>query len=433
MKSVNSLVGVRRAFWILMACYVAARVLLVAGRHSTREHPDTASYFQGVSLLGSAPRTWVAPLLFTLPESWVIVVQAAISGVAFVTLAVALATLVRDRRVRVALMAIVLLMGLTPRVTYWDTMLLSESLAISMTALLIAAVICIDRVPWPAFAVVFALWIFTRDGHTYLGAMLLIGLVWHAWKHRRVAIAVACAAVLVWNVAAANNNRMVEGSTATAGIAYYSWQDVDTFKWFRDRGMPTNVAWTYGYGGTYEAVWLGLYDDPEFRDWADHHGQALYFRYLLSHRRRLVERMPLMFVDGGMWDESMVDHTAAVTTDVPGVTWPWPNEASWYAFGLVCAVLLSALLLARAGRLDRGRWLLPALLAASSVPHAWMASLASPYEYARHGVVMAFVLVIACWWMIALAVDEVVVARTDAQTVTQRSRPDASVAGVSTS
>ncbi len=44
-------------------------------------------------------------------------------------------------------------------------------------------------------------------------------------------------------------------------------------------------------------------------------------------------------------------------------------------------------------------------MAASTVPHALLAFHVSPFEIARKGVILAFVLVVACWWMIALAID----------------------------
>jgi hypothetical protein len=55
-------------------------------------------------------------------------------------------------------------------------------------------------------------------------------------------------------------------------------------------------------------------------------------------------------------------------------------------------------------RVDR-RWVLPGLLVASTIPHALLVFHGTPLELGRHGAVMSLVLVMSCWWMIALAID----------------------------
>jgi hypothetical protein len=395
---------------MLAMCFVAARLLLVAGGRSDFEHNDTPSYRQGISLIGNAPRTWVIPLLLELPDAWVVVAQALLGGIAFFLLAVALAARVEHHRVRIAIAAVVMAIGLTPRVTYWDTMLLSESLAISLTALLIGAVVHLGRVPAWAFIALFTLWLFTRDGHTYLGALLVLVLGWWGWRHRKLAIPVGCLVVLGWSFVAASNDKYVEGSTAAAGMAYYSLEDVDNFRWLVEHGMPVSGGFSSAIEetteiGAMQTMFRAIYfHDAQFRAWADEEGQALYLRFLLAHPEYLVERLPNAIVDGGFFDEALVDHTAYARSKTPGIPWVWPEEASWYTFVLVSAALVASLWVARAGLIDR-RWIVPGAIAASSIPHAWMALIASPFEYGRHGVVMAFALVISAWWALALCAD----------------------------
>jgi hypothetical protein len=44
-------------------------------------------------------------------------------------------------------------------------------------------------------------------------------------------------------------------------------------------------------------------------------------------------------------------------------------------------------------------------LLASTIPHALLAYHATPWELGRHGAVLALVLVVSGWWLVALTVD----------------------------
>jgi len=159
----------REVVWITV-CTVGIRLAMLSGT-TPMFRADTPRYFDSpVSLMGQSPQPWVLPLVYdVLVSAWSIVMfQTVLSAVAFVVLAVAIASEMRDQRVRVAALAVILLMGLSPRVIIHDNILLSEAPAIALTALLIASLIRFRRSPWVAL-VVFVLWVFTRDAHVLLG------------------------------------------------------------------------------------------------------------------------------------------------------------------------------------------------------------------------------------------------------------------------
>ncbi len=125
----------------------------------------------------------------------------------------------------------------------------------------------------------------------------------------------------------------------------------------------------------------------------------------MEHPRWTAVGLERLFIDGGIAPpESLVDHTAYEYTTSPGPNFAWPKEGSAFTIALALAALVGAVVTWRRHRFDR-RWVVPAVMAGSTVPHALLAFHVSPFEIARKGVILAFVLVVACWWMIALAFD----------------------------
>jgi hypothetical protein len=176
---------------VVTLCYVAARVLLAAPRNIGL-HPDTDSYRVPPGFFGQKSRPWVVPLLhWVATDRTVVVAQAALSGVTFVVLAVSIASMMTRQPIRVAVLASILAVGLSPRVTAWDTMMLSESIGLSLSALLIVCLIWLDHFSAWLVTVIFALWIFSRDGHVYLGVLVVLGVLWSCWSRRAWVLAVS--------------------------------------------------------------------------------------------------------------------------------------------------------------------------------------------------------------------------------------------------
>jgi hypothetical protein len=149
----------------------------------------------------------------------------------------------------------------------------------------------------------------------------------------------------------------------------------------------------------------------------------MYLEFLVEHPAFTFGALRHVFVGGGIVGESLVDHTRSRMLATPGVDIVWPQEASRYTLALVGSAGLTACALWRRRRLDR-RWLLPAAMIVSSVPHALLAYHASPYDIARHGVILSLVLVVACWWCIALGVDVVIARRSTGTVATSGAAPD---------
>src|SRR5438270_6870 len=178
--------------------------------------PDTAGYLDVAShslfSLGfwAGARPPALPLLYkVLPDSdsaraWG---QFAVSVVCWPLLAGAVARCLRPGVYRYLAFGAVLLFSMTIPIIQWDRVLLSESLSISLTALVLASWLELVRAPRPAmvFGVLAAsvLWVFARDSNGIVALTIVpFALAWAVWPGhgRRVwplALAGGLAAIFV--------------------------------------------------------------------------------------------------------------------------------------------------------------------------------------------------------------------------------------------
>lgn len=397
--------GVRnRTVRCVAASYVTARLAIALTYPPRIGHADSRSYRWGVSFTGNQARPWVVPLVqWALPDRGVVAFQAILSAVAFLVFAYVVACQMHDRRVSIGIAATILAVGISPRVTIFDLHLLSESIAISTTLLLLASLVHIADLPAALPIATFALWLFTRDAHLYLGALVCAGVGWWSWRNRRPVVAVGMVAVLAWGAVAARNNTVIEEYNVTANPALRATSDIDMFRWFVDRGMPpVSDFFEPDLAKRMEA----LLANSDYVAWLRDEGVNVYVTYLATHPRFLVSAFGNMFVDRYEGHGSMFDRGDQWMGNSPiGVPF-WPERATLFMTALVAAAALAAL---RHRRFDR-RWVLPTLMLASTMPHLLLVFHATPLEYGRHGVIMALVVVLTLLWITALSVDRAAVA-----------------------
>ncbi len=124
--------------------------------------------------------------------------------------------------------------------------------------------------------------------------------------------------------------------------------------------------------------------------------------------------MPAILLDVAYHPEGMVDHTFARYPDPPPdvpFAGLWPKEGTAYTTVLLLAALFVIQWFERTGR-PRRRWAPPAILALTTIPHAFLVFHGAPIELARHAVVLTTVLVVSLWWIIAIGVDSAMTARS---------------------
>lgn len=327
-------------------------------------------------------KPWTLPLyLKLLPEDdrlgVVTVVQWVVSVAAWIVLALVLARLVRWR---LAAVVLVLLVGLMPIVTDWDANVLSESLALSLTALLLAAALLVAEAPTggrvAALVVVGFLWAGIRETDVYVLPFLALPLAVAIRRRRGPAAALALATVAtlalgVWSLE--HGRRWYQPFLDVTGRRVLVSDE--PFRYYVDHGMPVSRA-LRSHAGAY---WRAFVFDPRlgaFRAWASRDGQATYRSFLVTHPGYLLSRP---------WGERrfLFSPTLRRVYRPPGA------GTVGFRLGFRALVLAGvvALALAAAGAPRARRvWVVPVAVLVSTLPHALLVWHSEPLELERHAV-----------------------------------------------
>ena len=272
----------------VIAAMVVARLVAVAGI-TPYLYVDSAEY-EVLDFSGRWRRPWATPYLY-----WLVpdghrgeqVAQAVVGGVAWGVLALAAVALFDDRRVGVVVGGAVAALGLTSSVTNWDTAILSESLALSFTALVLAAWLhLVRRSRWSSVGLVVIAtfpWLFVRQSLLPTAAMVVaVTAIAAAVSARRRGdwrklAAVAAALFLLTGLAAGSysRNQEVVRTNLTVIVANRVAPNAARLAWFRRHGMPRPPSGGLDYP-TLEA-------DPSFQGWVAGEGRTTYVEYLVTH------------------------------------------------------------------------------------------------------------------------------------------------------
>jgi hypothetical protein len=262
--------------------------------------PFISPGFGTVSLVGTGPhhvlvRLPTVPLFFRAlgrDGRVIVLVQTVIGAVSWGTLAWVLARRCSSLLVGFGVGAAVLVFSMTTTVAIWDGLLLSESLSLSLLALLIAASVrAFDQPSRARIAVavgVAGIWVFTRDPNAFmLGlAALTVGLLVLVRRLPRPAFIVAAAwAVLAIGVLAVQSTSpRWEGLYDILGKRILT--DRAATREFARAGMPVTPQ-VLAMADRFSTE--GFRTKPELaelRRWTREHGRQTYLRFLLFHPDR---------------------------------------------------------------------------------------------------------------------------------------------------
>jgi len=354
----SGVLGDRRLAAVLLAG-AALRFLAVAGVTPT-VYVDSIEY-RDPAFLGGHRRPWTVPLLYELvgDRALRVAAHAALGAAAWAFLAIAVAESVRRPALRVAAAAAVVATGLTTAVVNYDTTITSETVAVSLTAALLAAWVRFANAPTAgraatvvAIAVPFA---FTRNDHPLLvSAMAVLAVAAWLVSGRRRAWALLAAGLVVtavWSVGAWRRNTEIERFNLALVVANRIVPVPSYLDWFEDRGMPRPDDLGRRADGD---VVLSYAEDEDWDDWAGDEGRATYARFLLTHPGHLLlEPFPDLF---GLRSTSLEAQQVAPALLSPGDRYgrvhpvlPDPVEAVLFGPGNAGSVVLAAGVLAAAG------------------------------------------------------------------------------------
>jgi hypothetical protein len=401
------------------------RLVAVVGQHPF-VYVDSIDY-DTLDFSGRSRRPWATPLLYRLvaDNDTRIVAQACIGIACWSFLAVEVTRHVRDQRLRWGLLVSVLLLSLTTTVTNWDTTILSEPLAISLTALLIGVLLRYARQPdWQSALVVLLAavpWVFTRQSNLVIelcaSVMVLVLLAIRTRRSRlldRPLAALAGGLVVIGGLAAVSygrNTEVVHQNLASVMGNRILVDDGDT-AWFRAHGMPATAIMTVPLPASGDAL-LAV---PEFREWVNGDGVSTYARFLALHpwiavtrplEALLGERPPTF--EPNRPDDAMLSGTAygagrAVIPEPIEALFFDPGSTGTLVFLFAVVGALSVHRWRRSGA--DPRWLAPLLLVAVQWPALTVVWHASTAELERLALVSLMAIWVGLLVQLALLADD---------------------------
>jgi hypothetical protein len=410
----------------------------------TLTYADTTSYREVAShsLLSldfwAGARAWTLPLLYKIaPDgaSGQASAQFVVSVVCWSLLAAAVARCLRAGVYRYLAFAVVLLFSVALPIVQWDRILISESLSISLTALVLAAWLELVRAPRPVTVVgvlvVSVLWVFARDSNGIVALCIVpLVLVWALWRPGplgRVWVlglagglaATFALSLLATGTEAAQLRRTERPILHVIGRRVLA--DPSETRWFRQHGMPKPPPRVVKYRRSLAGIVEGtIPSDPatdRFLDWARRHGRGVLARYLAAHpwqtvrqtfdhRRRLLSGVTVGYL----------------SPNQPRVLPGWLDRRIYprrlrtiYLWFLVVGV--GALVVWR-WRGASPTWLVPVGALLLQIPHAIVVYQGDTLEIPRHGILVAVTVRLAILLLGLLAIGRVLEPRKPPQTGT---------------
>ncbi len=370
---------------------------------------DTPTYEQVSAMSLLSADFWAGGRPFTVPTLWKlfgddhvrIVAQLTLSIVAWLALAAAVATAIRQRFVRRLAFSLVLLFSATTEIILWDPLLLSESVSLSLGALLVAAWIWFVRVPgWSSVAAVLGatlLWVFVRDSHAYVilfvAVAVLASLAYRpSGRGYKAALAAGNLVLVLLSVASANE-----------GVRWYQpMRDILLNRVAADREMED-----------YFEARLG----PRWRD-AD--ARRVYARYLVDHPAYTFgdpffgsQTTPFSSADSAsalldpdlrIYNDNAADRAIPLPRVVDDAVFVHGKRS---ALALVLFIAVFAAAVAFRFRAST-MWIVPIVVLMSTVPHGLVAYHLSGLEVDRHALEVAVGLRVGALILALFALDALV-------------------------
>ncbi|HUE98367.1 MAG TPA: hypothetical protein VMN99_03875 [Anaerolineales bacterium] len=365
-----------------------------------------------------ADRAPVIPLFFKFlnkdPEA-IVKAQLWFSILAWLVLAFSVALVLKHLVLKVVAFITILGFSLTQNIIIWDSLILSDSLALSLLALFLAACLWL-MMDWNwytvlVFGLLGSLLVLTRDSYAYLLLMadLTLWTLMLVTPHRaRVALisGIVLMLFLASNLLATAGNRWYTPFLMTVGLRILP--NSQYLDYFRAQGMPVSDALMERAGKALHADDLALLKDPaleEFRDWAQKNGRRVYIKFLWHFKAETLQN-PL---DDLVFVFNPDIYYYAATGFHPIITDPRLNEilypTRYGILAVLVANLLAAVFLFPAFQYRRLFWVVPIMLILFSYPQAVLIWNADANDIARHSLYHNIELRLGLWMLVFFVFD----------------------------
>src|SRR2546421_1466842 len=284
---------------LIAAPYLVLRLVAWIGV-SPKIYQDSADYLKYAAKpffsqqFWAGGRAWV-PVLFyrLLPDAntYRTLGQLLVSVACWLALAIVVARCIRRPGLRLVAFALVLVFSMSMTIVQWDSVIVSESLSISLGAALVATWLALVRRPGNlniALVLLFSLlWASTRDTNSWvvlLTAPCTLAWMVVAWRRAgrlrvgftpaRIALAVGCVAIYFSVVVESTNGPIYRGSEVIFHVIDRRVvRDPVEFRYFRDHGLPPRPK---------------EYRPHDYTEWVRHHARSTLAGFLIAHPRKAI-------------------------------------------------------------------------------------------------------------------------------------------------
>jgi hypothetical protein len=414
---------------IVFAGAVAMRWSLGGGIPATPVD-DTAGYLKAASLSLFDPafyatdRAFTVPLFYKLCQSdpaWIGAFQSLFSALAWTVLGLMAARAMRSRLAAVMSFVVVLLFGSSAEIMGWDRVMWSESISISLFALCVAAALWLwEGWSWLKvcpIALVAFLWVFARDGNAYslamVGGLLGAAIVARLVQPRYLIVAGAFGAIALASTASADAGARWQFPFYNV-VGQRILPDAYMLSLMEKEGMPSSPALMRLSGGWATSANYAFFTDPDlepFRQWVRVKGKSAYMKVLATHLPVTI-RGAATYMPDLIWPTVVEGNGNRMPVASPLVELTYPSSETGFGIWAMAAALLSLCALLRARTLG-SVWVLPLVMLLLVFPIAVIVFHGDPMEIPRHSIQTEIQFRLAVWLMVLMAVDALVMARTN--------------------
>lgn len=355
-------------------------------------------------------KPWGTPLLWKLlpgrTDLSAPIAQWLISVAAWLVLAYVVFRVLEQPAVKLTGFALVLSFSLVPAVVVWDGALLTESLTLSLAALLLAALLLLARAPtwWRTLAVVLFAFLLsgTRAPNGYLAPFLLFPVAAVALRSSRpMAVALAVTSVAIAATTYATSN-VRQWEVALAEIIAGRVLHVPSEQaYFVRRGMPVRPDLETALWANRLPPYSSFETAPElawFRPWFNRAARPTYRDYLLSHPDDSIldpmRDLPAMITPSTSTDDlqgltfsvfAARGHRSSIPAAIARILYP-TSASLILVWGVMTVALMAVLAAMGVGRVV---WIIPVVALLSTVPHAIILWDGADTNIGRHALLLA--------------------------------------------
>jgi hypothetical protein len=407
--------------WILVA-YVLIRLSGFYGVIQV-SYLDTDGYVEttghpvwSLDFLGGG-RPWTVPLLWkVLPDAdvWRARGNFGLSLVCWPVLAWAVARCLRPGLVRYTGFGAVLVFSMSFPIIRWDQVMLSESVSLSLTAVVVAAWLELVRLPRPAMVVAVLVatlfWVFARDSNGVITLCLVPVAAFWAWRPGALGRpwALGLASFLATTTDAAQLRRNQRPILHVIGRRVLVNPEQE--RYFRAHGMPAPPplvrAQRKSLAGIAEGELPSNVATDEFIEWSRKHGRSVLAQYLLRHPLRTFKqtfRNRQRLLAGVTLGYTSPNARRLLPDPIDSIAYPRGSQDVWFWLVVVCVGALAAWRYLGAHRF----WLVPAFALLVQLPHAIVVYQADTLEIPRHAVLVAVMTRLALLLLALFAIDAI--------------------------